>query len=77
MYENLFFFEDKEILQNFNNILDKVKIYLKNNLIVNLCIVINILKLKKICTIYTFMVLKCLEKNERFRENEHWYLNFR
>ena len=41
-----FFFEDKEILQNFNNILDKVKNYLRKNLIVNLCIVINILKLK-------------------------------
>ena len=58
-----FLVHDKEVLNKYNKIWDKIKnLFEKKNVIVTKWIMINTLKLNQVYTIWNFIVIKSLKK---------------
>ena len=65
---------NKEILEKYNKIVIKFKVYLKKNLIVNQCIMINILKLKYKFPMIEYIQIFRIIKYQMIMKIAHVYL---
>ena len=65
---------NKEIPEKYNKIVTKFKVYLKKNLIVNQCIMINILKLKYKFPMIEYIQIFSITKYQKIIKIAHVYL---